>query len=178
MGMWEFISLTLSHHSPSLKEARRGTQAGQEPGDRSWCRGHGGVLLTGLLSLLSYRTQTTSPTTALPTVGCALPHWSLIEKMSYSWISWRHFLNWGSFFSDDLTLCQADAKSASQLESPQLLQLQDLDSYQNAHLTNHFSTPSLFKFLIFPLHILYEGIFHPRNKSDLCSWTKPGFRYV
>jgi hypothetical protein len=27
----------------------------------------------------------------------ALPTWSLIEKMPYSWISWRHFLNWSSF---------------------------------------------------------------------------------
>ena len=31
----------------------------------------------------------------------AFPPWSLIEKMPYSWISWRHFLNWSSFFCDN-----------------------------------------------------------------------------
>jgi hypothetical protein len=48
-----------------------------------------------LLSLLSYRTKTTSPEMAPPTRG--LSPWSLIEKMPYSWISWRHFLNWRTF---------------------------------------------------------------------------------
>ena len=41
------------------------------------------------------------------------PHWLLIEKIPPSWISWRHFLNWGSFFSDDSNLCQVDTKPAS-----------------------------------------------------------------
>jgi hypothetical protein len=31
----------------------------------------------------------------------AFPPWSLIEKMPYSWISWRHFLNWSSFLCDN-----------------------------------------------------------------------------
>jgi hypothetical protein len=53
----------------------------------------------GLLSLLSYRTKTTSPEMAPPTRG--LSPWSLIEKMPYSWISWRHFLNWSSFLCDN-----------------------------------------------------------------------------
>ena len=26
--------------------------------------------------------------------------------MPYSWISWKHFLNWGSFLCDDSSLCQ------------------------------------------------------------------------
>jgi hypothetical protein len=30
-----------------------------------------------------------------------LPPWSLIEKMPYSWISWRHFRNWSSFLCDN-----------------------------------------------------------------------------
>jgi hypothetical protein len=38
-------------------------------GSRSWCRGHGGMFFTGLLSLLSYRTKTTSPETVPPTRG-------------------------------------------------------------------------------------------------------------
>ena len=45
--------------------------------------------------------RTTSPEMAPPTVGWALPYWSLNEKMLYSWVSWRHFLNGGSFLSDD-----------------------------------------------------------------------------
>jgi hypothetical protein len=38
-----------AYTSTSPKEVRTGTQAGLEPGGRSWCRGHGGVLLAGLL---------------------------------------------------------------------------------------------------------------------------------
>jgi hypothetical protein len=33
----------------------------RRPGSRSWCRGQGGMLLTSLLSLLSYRTQDYHP---------------------------------------------------------------------------------------------------------------------
>jgi hypothetical protein len=42
-----------------------------------------------------------------------LPPWSLIEKMPYSWISWRHFPNWSSFLSDNSSLCQVDTKLVS-----------------------------------------------------------------
>jgi hypothetical protein len=49
----------------------------------------------GLLSLLSYRTKTTSPEMVPPTRG--LSPWSLIEKIPYSWVSWRHFLNEAPF---------------------------------------------------------------------------------
>ena len=72
------------YHCSSQKEVRTGTQAGQEPGGRSWCRGHRGGLLTGflpmkVLSLLSYRTQDHQPGEEVvqPTVGWALPHQSL-----------------------------------------------------------------------------------------------------
>lgn len=44
------------NHS-QLREAKAGTYTGQEPGDKSYCSGHGRVLLTGLLSLVSYRIQ-------------------------------------------------------------------------------------------------------------------------
>jgi len=45
---------------------RIGTQTGQEPGGRSWYRGHGGILLTGLLLMacsacLLIHSKTTSP---------------------------------------------------------------------------------------------------------------------
>ena len=44
-----FVWLTLPHQSPSSKEVRTGTQAGKEPGGRSWCRDQGEVLTSGLL---------------------------------------------------------------------------------------------------------------------------------
>jgi hypothetical protein len=47
-----------------------------------------------------------------PTMGWTLSRQSLIEKIPYSWISWRHFLSWGSLFLDDSSLCQADLKLA------------------------------------------------------------------
>lgn len=45
-----FISLMPPHHSSSSKEIRTGIQIGQNLGIRSKCRGHGGLLLAGLLS--------------------------------------------------------------------------------------------------------------------------------
>ena len=80
-------------------------------GSRSWCRGHGGMLLTGLLPLAYsacslIEPRTTSPEMVPPTIGPPLPPWSLIEKMPYSWISWRHFLKGGSFLCDNSSLCQ------------------------------------------------------------------------
>ncbi len=53
----------------------------------------------GLLSLLSYRTRLPAQRWFHPQ-GAFRP-WSLIEKMPYSWISWRHFLNWRSFLCDN-----------------------------------------------------------------------------
>lgn len=46
------------------------------------------------------------------TMGWALPHWSLIEIMSYTWISWRYFFNWGSIFFD-VSSCVKLTKPAS-----------------------------------------------------------------
>ena len=73
-------------------------------GSRSWCRDHGGMFLTGLLPLACstcslIELKTTSPEMVPPTRGP--PPWSLIEKMPYSSISWRHFLNWSSFLCDN-----------------------------------------------------------------------------
>ena len=53
IGRKRFICLTLPHHSLSLKEVRAGNQTGQEPGGRSQMQ----KMLTGLLSLLSYKSQ-------------------------------------------------------------------------------------------------------------------------
>jgi hypothetical protein len=61
-------------------------------GSRSWCRGHGGMFLTGLLllacGLLSF--FLIEPRTASPPTE-ALRTWSLVEKIPYSWISWGIF---------------------------------------------------------------------------------------
>jgi hypothetical protein len=73
-------------------------------GSRGWCRGHGGMFFTGLLPLACSACSLIEP--RLPAQrwfhpqGAFLP-WSLIEKMPYSWISWRHFLNWSSFLRDN-----------------------------------------------------------------------------
>jgi hypothetical protein len=67
---------------------------------RSWCRGHGGMFFTGLLPLACSACSLIEP--RLPAQRWshpqgAVPPWSLIEKMPYSWISWRHFFNWAPF---------------------------------------------------------------------------------
>ena len=116
LGRKGFIWLALPDHSPSLEEVRTGTQAELESGGRSWCRGHGGVLLTGLLPMACsacflVEPRTTSPGMALPTMGWALPHWWLIVKMPYSWIVWRYVFNWGSFLSSDSSLGQVDTQN-------------------------------------------------------------------
>jgi hypothetical protein len=48
---------------------------------------------------------------APPTMDWALPARSLIEKMPYRWISWRHFLKGGSFLCDNSSLCQVDTQN-------------------------------------------------------------------
>jgi hypothetical protein len=47
-GQNGLIQLTLLHHSSRLKEVGTDTQTWLEPGGRSSCRAHGGVLLTDL----------------------------------------------------------------------------------------------------------------------------------
>jgi hypothetical protein len=41
--------------------------------------------------------------------GLGNPQWrSLINGLDYSLTIWKHFVNWGSLLSDDLSLCQID----------------------------------------------------------------------
>jgi hypothetical protein len=87
---------------------RNSHQAGtwrQELMQRPW-----GVYLLACFPWLAQliEPRTTSPGVAPPTMGWALPDWSLIEKMTYSWISWGHFLKGGSFLCDNSSLCQVD----------------------------------------------------------------------
>jgi hypothetical protein len=81
-----------------LKKVRTGMQTVQESVGRSGYRSDGGCYLLArsvcLLSLLSYRTQDHQSMMETPTVRLIFSHSSsLIEKMFYSMISWRHFLN-------------------------------------------------------------------------------------
>jgi hypothetical protein len=76
---------------------------------RSWCWGHGGMLLTGLLPLAHSACFLIEPKTTTHN-GPSHP-WSLIEKMPYSWISWRHFLKGVSFLCDNSSLCQVDIQN-------------------------------------------------------------------
>jgi hypothetical protein len=105
-----------SAYTSTLLFITRGSQDwnSSRSGSRSWCRDHGGMLLTGLLPLACLacfliEPKTTSPRMAPPTM--APPSWSLIEKMPYSWISWRYFPNWSSFLCDNSSLCQVDAQN-------------------------------------------------------------------
>lgn len=52
LGKKEFISLPLPRRSSSWKAVRAGISTRQEPGGRSRHRGHGVVLLTGMLAVL------------------------------------------------------------------------------------------------------------------------------
>jgi hypothetical protein len=75
-------------------------------GSRSWCRGHGGMLLTGLLPLACSACFLIEPKKDYqPRDGTTYNEpshpWLLTEKMPYSWISWRHFLKGGSFLCDN-----------------------------------------------------------------------------
>ena len=64
----------------------------------------------GLLSLLSYRTQDYQPSNGATHNGPSQA-WSPIEKMPYSWISWRHFLKGSFILCDNSTLCQVDRQN-------------------------------------------------------------------
>lgn len=105
-----YTSLSITQGNQYRNPIRRGSWR-QELRQRSWR-----MLLTDLLLMACSAcslVEPTSPGMASPTMGWALSHWSLIQKMPYSWISWRHFLNWGSFLSDDSSLCEIDTKPAS-----------------------------------------------------------------
>ena len=91
------------HCCSSPNEVRTGTQTGQDPGGRD----RGRMLLTDLFSVAYSACFLIEPRLSAPRwhhsqwASGALLHWSLTKKTPYSWISWSHFLNWGSFLSDD-----------------------------------------------------------------------------
>jgi hypothetical protein len=96
-----YFSLHFLVWPSSLREARLGAQAGQEPEDRSWERSHGGVLLTVLLSLLSYTAQR-----CLSRMIWGHLYQSLTKKihlphqLAYRQLSRRCFVSLDTLFSD------------------------------------------------------------------------------
>jgi len=109
-GLFSLHLHTAVHHQREsgleLKQVRK-----QELMQRPWRDATYCLASPGLLSLLT-EPRTTSPGTAPPTMGWVLPHWSLVEKMPYSWVSRRHFLKGGDFLCDNSSLCQADTQSS------------------------------------------------------------------
>jgi hypothetical protein len=101
-GRKGFIWLILLHHSSSSKEIRAGIHTGLEPGGRSCCRSHGRVLLSGLLNLLSYRTQNYQPKNGTTHNELGPPPSITIKKLPYSLVLCGLSLNWGSSFQMNL----------------------------------------------------------------------------
>jgi len=60
--------------------------------------------------------RTTNARMAPPTVRLILSHQSLIKKILYSQILWRHFLNWGSFLLENYSSNQFDIRLNSQMK--------------------------------------------------------------
>jgi hypothetical protein len=104
LGRKGFIQLTLPHCCSSLKEIRTGTQAGQGAGaDAEAMEG---------CSLLACFPWLAQPAFRWSHPQGAFPPWSLIEKMPYSWISWRHFPNWSSFLCDNSSCVKLTHKTS------------------------------------------------------------------
>ena len=110
----------LAYTSTSLiinEESRAGTQTGQEPWGRSWCRATRSaahcLLHVGCSACFLIEHKITSPGMALHTMAWALLHQSLIKKIPYRLSYSPIILNWSSAVSSDSSLCQVNIKLAS-----------------------------------------------------------------
>lgn len=112
----QFVWLPLPPCCPSPREARTGTQTGQEPEGRSWWKSRGGVLLANLLPIICstcflIEPRTSNPGTVPHTMACPLSYQSLRKcPMCWPtvWFYGRDFLIWSSILSNDFSLCQTD----------------------------------------------------------------------
>jgi hypothetical protein len=82
----------------------------QKPGGRKWSRDHGGMLLTGLLSMACsvwflIQSKTTCPEMAWPSLAWILSHKSLVKGMPHRYVHgsiwWSQWFNSSSFPTDD-----------------------------------------------------------------------------
>jgi hypothetical protein len=101
--------LFITKGSQDWNSHRAGTWR-QELLQRPWRGAAYWLAFPGLLSLLFYRTQDHQPRDVTTHNRPSHP-WSLIEKMPYSWISWRPFLTGGFFLCDNSSFCQVDAQN-------------------------------------------------------------------
>jgi hypothetical protein len=80
------------------------------------------MFFTGLLPLACSACSLIEPKTASPEIvppTRGLSPWLLIEKMPYSWISWRHFLNGSSFLCDNSSCVKLTHKTSQYTDLPQ-----------------------------------------------------------
>jgi hypothetical protein len=98
--------------SQGRNSSRAGGTSRQELTQKPWRGAAYWLAFPQLLSLLSCSTQDHQSRDGTTHNGPSHP-WPLIEKMPYSWISWRHFLNWGSLLCDDSSLSQFDTQNQS-----------------------------------------------------------------
>ena len=115
LGSKGFIWLIRSHCCSSSKEVRAGIQTEKGPWGRRQCRGHGGVLLIGLLILACsgcflIEFRTTTPRMALPAMDWAILCQLLIKKCPIDGSYGGIFLSWVSPLSDNSSLFQAGTK--------------------------------------------------------------------
>jgi hypothetical protein len=106
-----FIQLTFPHCCWSPKEVRTGTQAGEEAGADA--EAMEGCFLLTCLPWIAQPALSRLPAQRWHHPQGGLLPCSLIEKLPYSWISWRHFPNWSFFLCDNCSLCQVNTKLAS-----------------------------------------------------------------
>lgn len=80
LGRTESLFLFAILRSQCIANGNQSSNSRQGPGGRNQCRDHGGMSLTGLLSLIFIYPRITCPAAAPATMGCALSYESLIKK--------------------------------------------------------------------------------------------------
>lgn len=108
----QFILLTV--YNPSSNEARAEIQAGQKTRGMNWYRGHGGILLTGLLSTVYSDCFLMYPEP--PAQKWHQPQWNGLPHINHQlrkcsraclWLNTGGIFNCGPLFSDNSSLCLA-----------------------------------------------------------------------
>lgn len=110
------LQLVIDHPENSRKKHKASN------GGNSWCRGHGGVLITGLClmafsALYHIKARDSSAGVAPPTVTCTLISGIKKKMMQYRLDCWsilqRNFRYWYSLFQNISILCTVKIKLVS-----------------------------------------------------------------